>query len=161
MVIGSTIGGWGPRLSEVGEWLADYRSYRRLGPLWRALVKVAPDVIPPRDMASLIIGQKRYRRIIEIRDLILTLRPYCDPAVAAGLAAAEPSPAEMAAVIASAIRARREGRRPTGDLSIAMPAEPGADLATESHWLEAVSAALSRARAIPTERPTATILKDG
>lgn len=152
LVIGSTIGGWGPRLSEAAERVADYRSYRKLGPLWRALAEVAPEAIPPQGMANLTIGQKRYRRIIEIRDMILTLRAYRDPTVATDLAttsvAAEESSMAAAAVveatvIASAIRGRREGRLAAGSLDIVMPAQLGADLATESHWLEAVSAAFT------------------
>lgn len=140
LVIGSTIGGWGPRL---GEAFADYRSYRRLGRLWRALAEVAPEAIPAQDMTGLTIGQKRYRRIIEIRDMILILRPYRDPAIAASAVAEGVSPAAReAAVIASAIRARREGRLPAGGPETVMPAPLGADLATESRWLEAVSAAL-------------------
>lgn len=166
LVIGSTIGGWGPRFGELRDRLADYRSYRRLGPLWRALVEVAPDVIPPQDMASLTIGEKRYRRVIEIRDLILTLRPYRDSAAAAAsTAAAESSLAEMAVVeatvIADAIRARRAGRRPAGSPEIAMPPPLGADLATESHWLEAVSAALPKALATPVQRPAAMTTEEG
>lgn len=162
LVIGSTIGGWGPRLTEAAERLADYRSYRKLGPLWRALAEVAPEAIPPQDMASLTIGQKRYRRVIEIRDMILTLRAYRDPAIATDVAATSAATEESslaaaaaveATVIASAIRARREGRLATSDPDIAIPPQLGADLATESHWLEAVSAALVRSIAAPTARP--------
>lgn len=169
LVIGSTIGGWGPRLTEAAERLADYRSYRKLGPLWRALAEVAPEAIPSPDMASLTIGQKRYRRVIEIRDMILTLRAYRDPAiatdVAATSAAAEESSLATAAameatVIASAIRARSEGRLATGSPDIAMPAQLGADLATESQWLEAVSAALTRSVTAPTVRPQVAFTED-
>lgn len=145
LVIGSTIGGWGPRLRE---WFADYRSYRKLGPLWRALAEVAPEAIPPPDMASLTIGQKRYRRVIEIRDMILTLRAYRDSALttapaAAGESSLVASAATEATVIASAIRARREGRPTTGGADIAMPPQLGTNLATESRWLEAVSTAFT------------------
>jgi hypothetical protein len=166
LVIGSTIGGWGPRLTEAAERLADYRSYRKLGPLWRALAEVAPEVIPPQDMASLTIGQKRYRRVIEIRDMILTLRAYRDPAVAtdATLAAAGESSLAAAAmeatVIASAIRGRHEGRLAADGPDIAIPAQLGADLATESHWLEAVSAALTRSVTVPAGRPHIAATED-
>lgn len=168
LVIGSTIGGWGPWFSELWDRLEDYRSYRRLGPLWRALVDVAPDVIPPQDMASLTIGQKRYRRIIEIRDLILTLRAYRDPTIATvatnaalpGSSLAKMAAAE-AAVLASAIRARRSGQRPSGSPDSVTPPQLGADLMTESRWLEAVSAALPRALAAPAQRPAAMTTKDG
>ena len=146
LVIGSTIGGWGPRLERGWEWWADYRSYRRLGSLWGALAEVAPEAIPPQDMASLTIGQKRYRRVIEIRDMILTLRAYRDPALGATVAVADGESslaAAEAAVIVGAIRARREGRSAGGGADIAMPSQLGTDLATESRWLEAVSAAFT------------------
>ncbi|MBV9142516.1 MAG: hypothetical protein JO115_16665 [Pseudonocardiales bacterium] len=152
LLIGSTIGGWGPRLSEGRERLADYRSYRKLGPLWRALAEVVPEAIFPQDIASLTIGQKRYRRIIEIRDMILTLQAYRDPTLATtSVAAGESSlPAAEATMIIYAIRAQREGRLAAGSPDIAMPPQLGADLATESHWLEAVSAALTTVIATPS-----------
>ncbi|MGH3869292.1 MAG: MAB_1171c family putative transporter [Pseudonocardiaceae bacterium] len=161
LVIGSTIGGWGPRLSEARERLADYRSYRKLGPLWRALAEVAPEAIPPQDMASLTIGQKRYRRIIEIRDMILTLRAYRDTTLATDVAATSVAAGESslaaaaameATVIARAIQARREGRLAAGSPDIAMPPQLGANLATESHWLEAVSVVLTTVIATPAVR---------
>jgi hypothetical protein len=168
LVIGLTIGGWGPRLSEGRERLADYRSYRKLEPLWRALAEVAPEAIPPQDMTSLTIGQKRYRRIIEIRDMILTLRTYRDPAlvtnaailVAAGESSLAAAATAEATVIAHAIQARREGRLPASGPNIAMPPQPGADLVKESHWLEAVSAALTTLVTTPTAGITTTSPED-
>lgn len=169
LVIGSTIGGWGPRLSEAAERLADYRSYRKLGPLWRALAEVAPEAIPPPDMASLTIGQKRYRRIIEIRDMILTLRAYRDPTIATDVAITSAvieesllvaAAATEATVIACAIRARREGRLTASGPDITMPPQLGADLATESHWLEAVSAALTTSVTAPPGRPRIASTQD-
>jgi Family of unknown function (DUF6545) len=149
LVIGSTIGGWGLRLERAWEWWADYRSYRRLGPLWGALAEVAPEAIPPQDMANLTIGQRRYRRVIEIRDMILTLRAYRDPALGATVAAGggdSSLAAAEAAVIASAIQARRAGRPTTGGADTTVPSQLGTDLATESRWLEAVSAAFTTVR---------------
>jgi hypothetical protein len=154
-IIGLTIVGWGPHLSECRERLADYHSYRKLGPLWRALAEVAPEAIPSQNMVGLTIGQKRYRRIIEIRDMILILRPYRDPVLVTGAAAAAKSSLAAAAaaeaiVIAAAIQARREGRLNAGSPDIAMPAQLEADLATEAHWLEAVAAALTTSVTTPT-----------
>ncbi len=98
--------------------------------------------------------------------MILTLRAYRDPTVATDLATtsvtAEKSSmaaasAAEATVIASAIRGRREGRLAAGSVDLAMPAQLGADLATESHWLEAVSAAFAalattvRPHIVPTQ----------
>ncbi len=100
--------------------------------------------------------------------MILTLRAYRDPALATDVtvtsAAAEESSLATAAameatVIASAIQARREGRLATSSPDIAMPVQLGADLATESHWLEAVSAALTRS-VTPTARQQVASTED-
>jgi len=156
LIIGFTIDGWGPLLNEGRQRLVDYRSYRKLGPLWRALAEVAPEAIFLPDTAILTIGQKRYRRIIEIRDMILILRAYRDPTLATAMVAARESSRATAeaTMIVHAIRARREGRLAAGDPDIAIPPQLEADLATESHrfeaklakeshWLEEVSAALT------------------
>jgi hypothetical protein len=98
---------------------------------------------------NLTIGQKRYRRVIEIRDMILTLRAYRDPALGATVAAGggdSSLAAAEAAVIASAIQARRAGRPTTGGAGTTVPSQLGTDLATESRWLEAVSAAFTTVR---------------
>ena len=126
-------------------------------------------MIPPRDTANPTIGEKRYRRIIEIHDMLLTLRTYRDPAIAAPASStmsAESTLAELAAVeatvIAAAIQARREGRpQPPGSLDPAMPAQLGPDLATASAWLEAVSAALPRVHTSPATLPSTATIKDG
>ncbi|MGB6161499.1 MAG: MAB_1171c family putative transporter [Pseudonocardiaceae bacterium] len=165
VVIGATIGGWGPCLSKGRERLADYRSYRKLGPLWRALAEVAPEAILAQGMTRMTIGQKRYRRIIEIQDMLLILRPYRGPTLATDVAATsgESSLAVAATaeamVIDRAIRARREGRLPAGG-SDAMPAQLGTGLAAESDWLEAVSAALTTVVTTPTVRMAIASPKD-
>lgn len=165
LVIGLTSGGWGPCLSKVRERLADYRSYRKLGPLWRALAEVAPEAILAQGMASMTIGQKRYRRIIEIQDMLLILRPYRSPTLPTDVAATsgESSLAVAATaeamVIDRAIRARREGRLPAGGPN-AIPAQLGTGLAAESDWLEAVSAALTTVVTTPTVRMVIASPKD-
>lgn len=134
-------------------WLGRYRQYRRLGPLWRALYLDDPAIAldPPAVPDILVLGRLRlhlYRRVIEIRDGLLALRPYRDPRVAAaareratraGLRGARLDAAVEAAVIAAALLAKAEGR-PSG---AADPAEVtgGDDLAGETAFLGLVARA--------------------
>ncbi len=145
-------------------WLGRYRRYRQLGPLWRALYRADPAIAldPPSVPDFLAVGRLRlrlYRRVIEIRDGLLALRPYRDPAVAAtardratraGLTGPGHDAAVEAAVVAAALRAREEGRTPRDD------GEPevagGEDLAAETAFLGLVARAY---RTLPRETPAA------
>ncbi|GAB1510456.1 MAB_1171c family putative transporter [Actinophytocola sp. KF-1] len=141
-------------------WLGRYRRFLRLGPLWRALYRADPAIAldPPSVPDFLVLGRLRlrlYRRVIEIRDGLLALRPYRDPAVAAtardratraGLTGPEHDAAVEAAVVAAALRARAEGRTPRGDGETAVTG--GADLAGETEFLGRVARAY---RTLPRE----------
>jgi hypothetical protein len=71
----------GPRLSAMRQWLRDYRTYRRLYPLWRTLYQEVPevalkpsptwlsDVLRLRDVSFWL-----HRRIIEVHDALRALR---------------------------------------------------------------------------------------
>ena len=147
--------------SAVG-WLGRYRRYRQLGPLWRALYRADPAIAldPPTVPDLLVFARLRlrlYRRVIEIRDGLLALRPYRDPAVAAtardsasraGLTGPGHAAAVEAAVVAAALRARAEGRAPRGDDDTAVAG--GADLAAETAFLGLVARAY---RVLPGETP--------
>ncbi|WP_461029518.1 MAB_1171c family putative transporter, partial [Streptomyces sparsus] len=85
-VFGWTVPSWGPQLSRAGRWWADYRAYRRLAPLWWALYRASPGIAlaePPSRLAELLpprdLEYRLYRRVIEIRDGQLALRPWLDP----------------------------------------------------------------------------------
>lgn len=143
----------GAVLPAVVSWLVRHRSYRQLGPLWRALYRADPAIAldPPTLPDLLVLARLRlrlYRRVIEIRDGLLALRPYRDPDVAAtardratraGLDGARRDAAVEAAVVDAALRARAEGRAPaaTGDTVVA----GGADLAAETAFLGLVACA--------------------
>ena len=63
-----------------GLWLA----YWRLRPLWAALLQAVPDVeLPAERGAGVGIRWRLLRRVIEIRDAELALRPYWRADVAA------------------------------------------------------------------------------
>jgi hypothetical protein len=156
MVVGSTMPAWGPRVGLPGlwRWAGRYRAHRRLYPLWRDLVRATPDIalLPPRSpLADALtvrdLGFRLYRRVIEIRDGALALRPHLDPALAeqaraachaAGLSDDATRAVVEAACPAAALDARRrhEAANPT---SPTLGSAGGADLATEVALLERVA----------------------
>jgi hypothetical protein len=93
LLIVAVLGVTGGDLGTPRRWLAQYRSYRRLYPLWHLLRTTTPPIAltalfsPPRsatgDAARLgRITLRRLRRVVEIRDGMLALRPFCDPQTA-------------------------------------------------------------------------------
>jgi len=146
----------GAALPAVLGWCTRYRQYRRLGPLWRALYRADPAIAldPPAVPDFLALHRLRlrlYRRVIEIRDGLLALRPYRDADVAAaaadrarraGLAGLHHEAAVEAATIAAALRARAAG--PPPDTAAEPEVTGGADLAAETAFLGLVARAYER-----------------
>ena len=158
VAVGLTIPAWGPRLGAALSWLRRYRDYHRLRPLWMALYQASPEIAlePPADRPDRWqlrdLDFRLVRRVMEIRDGRLALRPYLDQATAeetaltlrrTGLADLDLAAAVEAASIVAAIRAKREGR-PATDPG---PAEVtgGEDLSSEAAWLGRVARALPAA----------------
>ncbi|MEV8531736.1 MAB_1171c family putative transporter [Streptomyces sp. NPDC051211] len=90
------------------------RTFVRLGPLWRALRRAAPAVVPSLPVPWWEIDLRLTRRVAEVQDGRLALRPYRDAAVAedasvraraAGLSGEAAAAAVEAAVLAAAIAA--------------------------------------------------------
>ncbi|MFD4671464.1 MAB_1171c family putative transporter [Lentzea sp. NPDC058450] len=126
-------------LDHLAHWWRVDRSYRRLDPLWRALHDEFPGLAldaPTRHAGFRHPEHALYRRIIEIWDGRLRLRPHLDPAAVPGGSAAE------AALIADGLRRRREGVPVTDGRAAAdnRPDDPDAELG----WLIEVSRALPR-----------------
>ena len=137
----------GAALPPLLTWRNRHRRYRQLGPLWRALYRADPAIAldPPTMPDFLVFGRLRhrlYRRVIEIRDGLLALRPYRDPDIAAaardkatqtGLHGQHRDAAVEAAVIAAALHAKTAGLPPRAadDTTIA----GGNDLADETAFL--------------------------
>jgi hypothetical protein len=159
LVAGLTAPGWGPRLADAGAWVRRYHSHRQLYPLWRELYRAVPQIAlipapagnwPARDLAF-----RLYRRVIEIRDGQLALRPYYDGAVArtarrlgaaAGLDGAALDATVAAAVIAAALRAMagdEAGRPRPPDPDGAADTPGGKDLSGELAWLVPVARAFA------------------
>ncbi|GIM95391.1 MAB_1171c family putative transporter [Paractinoplanes toevensis] len=128
-----------------------YWSLLVLRPLWKAMRDAFPEVIlftPRRAVFELAgvddVHLRLYRRVIEIRDGMLALRPYLpEPPPAA----ADPAQSEAAA-ISQALRRRAEGA-PPNDHEKAF-AEVGPEMADEVAWLSRVSRAFSDPARTPT-----------
>lgn len=137
---------------------AAYRAwcaYRALTPLWTTLVREVPEVaLPDADFGD-GIDYALYRRVIEIRDAQLALRPYIPPdlpgrvAEAARAANLEPHQAARlveATELAAAIIAHQAGHRYETNA-----ARPGilrqrtpADLHVEARWLASLTNMMRR-----------------
>ncbi|WP_329151625.1 hypothetical protein OIU91_30460 [Streptomyces sp. NBC_01456] len=83
IVGGLTMPSWGPRLSPLGTWWNNYRIYRSLAPLWIAMCQELPEIVLRSPTSTLSnLNYRLYRRVIEIRDSQIALRPYMNPEIA-------------------------------------------------------------------------------
>jgi hypothetical protein len=160
LCIGLTIPAWGPRLSTPRWWVDRYRSYRELHPLWLALYRATPEIalVPPtaawRDKLTIRdLDFRLYRRVIEIRDGRLALRPHFVPDVAAtarrlgeaaGLSGDDLQATIDAATLAAALRAKARNEAVTaspagGVLASDHDSATGADLSSEVRWLKRIA----------------------
>jgi hypothetical protein len=154
---GLTIPAWGPRLAAASAWIGKYRAHRELHPLWLALYRTHPAIAlhvrnPLKDpLWTRDLDYRLVRRVVEIRDGQLALRPYLSGAVARnariagerhGLRGARLEAMVEAATLDDAIRAHRQASPAAEPYLRAAPG--GADLAEETAWLVQVARALSR-----------------
>jgi hypothetical protein len=128
---------------------AAYRSLLMLRPLWKAMRDAFPEVIlfSPRraffEMAGVDdVHLRLYRRVIEIRDGLLVIRPY-----RSGSGAGEH---REAAEILAALRAREDGLPP---LSPETTVQGGQDLGSDTEYLCRVADAFREI----SRRPTADV----
>lgn len=136
--------------------IAMRRSLRRLHPLWRALCIAVPYIAlsPATAGRSLLpvpfaTRDQLYRRVMEIRDGLLALRPYAAPEVrahalgqayAAGLAGPAAAAVAEAVWLEVARRAKTAGAAPTPHARAARPVG-GHDFPEEVRWLERIATA--------------------
>jgi hypothetical protein len=133
IIAGVTVTAWFPAVAfGMLQWRM-WSAWWRLRPLWAALVRAVPDVrLPPQPGTRFNARYRLHRRVIEIRDGELALRPHLDGQVAgetadaarsAGLPADRRDATVEAAVIVAALAARQDGvpAHPGGT-----PAEPAA-----------------------------------
>ncbi|MFJ9445997.1 MAB_1171c family putative transporter [Kitasatospora sp. NPDC101235] len=129
VVAGATVGRWGRGLPALRRWLWAHLTYRELARLWHSLYEVFPEIAlrppgrrgpgrPPGDIQFAL-----YRRIIEINDGLLALRPFLEPASEGPGVSTPPDrpdlPAEPDAQAAAIVRAL--GRAGAGPVSAVPP----------------------------------------
>jgi hypothetical protein len=167
MIIGSTMPAWGPvvGIPAAARWLDRYRMLRMLYPLWTDLYRASPEIAlappssPLADALSLRdLNVRLYRRVVEIRDGLLTLRPYVDPRVredagalgrSIGLLGDDLDAVAEAATVAAAIRAKGRGHAMVeGDVVAAAPAD--SDLGAEAAYLTRLSRAYRSSSVVKT-----------
>ncbi|MFC0528191.1 MAB_1171c family putative transporter [Phytohabitans kaempferiae] len=157
VILGLTMPAWGPRLSEFRGWLRRRRQYRQLQPLWADLHRLMPQIAlePPATTPLGDLDRRLYRRVIELYDGSLALRPYLDEAAAGragrigarlGLRADDLAAVMEAARLRGAVHAYAHGEpRATveegGDEPPPGRLDEGADLAQEVARLVRVSRA--------------------
>lgn len=156
ILLGSTLPAWGSRagIPVLYRWACRYRSYRRLYHLWRVLYGVFPDIalLPARPaLADAFTVRdlefRLYRRVVEIRDGLLALRPYVDPDVTSraaelcrtsGLSTEQTQVVMEAASLAGALKARRRGEAVNRDC-LSFGSGGGADVGSEVAALEGIA----------------------
>lgn len=159
-VLGLSAPSLGPHISAARFWLAQYRAYQRLYPLWAALWREMPDITLTPPSSALVdrlapgdLGFRLYRKAVEIRDGQRALGPWRSPAAAvearrlgyaAGLRGAELEAAVEAAVLGFALRARKAGRPGGRAGEGGLPAHGGHELSTELDWLIQVARAFAK-----------------
>ncbi|MCC2280852.1 hypothetical protein LKL35_36610 [Streptomyces sp. ET3-23] len=116
IIVGFTLPLLANRLST---FTSDLQTYRILAPLWKTLSAATPGIASSIPIPWWAIRLKLTRRIAEIHDGFLALRPYRDPAIArrasdatrqAGLVGEQAEAVVEAAVLAAAVIAK--GRHP-------------------------------------------------
>jgi hypothetical protein len=166
--IGATMPTWGPRIgvTRLCGWVSQYRSLRRLYSLWIALRRSCPEIALLPAPSSLVdvwdvrdVKFRLYRRVIEIRDGILALRPYGDPMVVAAAAQScreeklgtdetEAVVEAVGIVVGQCAKERGEGR--VGELDGAKGG--GNDLDQETAYLGRVARAYARSTVVRATR---------
>jgi hypothetical protein len=165
--IGSTLPEWGHRagVPALYNWVSSYRSLRRLYPLWRALHEATPEIalMAPVSRLEDVLGLREinfrlYRRVVEIRDGALALRPYrafWAERLARHLCEWNRVPTEdaplvvEAASLAAAIELKRLNKRiaPSACEPLTM-GQGGADLASEVVILERLAHHFRRSKVV-------------
>jgi hypothetical protein len=164
LVLAPTTGAWRPTLGDLPARERIHRATRRLTPLWQLVTNAFPHVqldAPPLSRAARS-EYRLYRRVLEIRDAQLALRPYIPPEASAQALAAsrernlDPLAADVlleAMELAAALNAYRTGQPPHPEFDNAIPAKHSPvppDLLAEAQWLTKVASTLHYA---PDARP--------
>ncbi|MGF1425603.1 MAB_1171c family putative transporter [Kitasatospora sp. LaBMicrA B282] len=168
---GATATAWAGHL---GTWAGRVRAWhyhRRLAPLWRAMRAVLPEIEFAVAAGEADRGGRLslrgaqfalYRRVIEIRDGQLALRPYLHPRIphwvteftgANDTGAPQRAAVVEAATIAAALEAARAGHRfSTGEDVGWVPYPVSADIGREAAWLIRVAGAFTGSAVVARTR---------
>lgn len=164
MIIGLTLPTWGPSVGATANWARRIRAWRRLRPLWRSIAAVQPDLVLDEQAhrwstALRDVDYALHRRITEIRDGRLALRPFIDVRVAelaerlaaeAGLTPRSRAVVIEAAMLAAGIRAARTGD-PVARPDYTPPHSPDdGGYREEIEWLTKVAEAYGRSAIVTT-----------
>ncbi|MDX3193939.1 hypothetical protein PV458_36550 [Streptomyces sp. MN03-5084-2B] len=165
-LVGLTVPGWGPRLAALGRWTSRHRAYRRLFPLWRAMIAGYPEISIELDepwLSRVLKGRlgrtwaerwaphvsdldiRLHLRVVQIWDARRALLAYCDPA---DYRAALPQGADRAeaAMLTAALHRRRDGLPAVRAAAADLPAGvETTDLAANVRWLQQVARRLDSA----------------
>ena len=150
-LIGATLTAWGEGITAPLRWWRARRGLRRIDPLWAALRAALPQIALETGRGASLRGPEfaLYRRVIEIRDAQLALRPYAHPD-AARWAGPGADPATMeAAVLAAALVGHAHGRRYGAEHPFQ---DVDASLTSESAWLARVARQYVHAEAVARVR---------
>jgi hypothetical protein len=136
----------------VGEWMHTYRMHWQLRPLWSALIASSPGLALERPAAGLVdslrvrdLHLRLYRRVIEIRDAQMVLRPFLshqvrESASAAALSLSLEGLEADAFVEARQLEAALASTEPASEPDSLRPLQEGS-LRSEAEWLVAVAGA--------------------
>lgn len=170
VLAGTTVFFWGSQvgLSSISTRYRAYRSYRRLFPLWKALYEVTPSIAlypPSTPLLDALtfhdLDFRLHRRVIEISDGWLAVRPYVDARLASqaraaaqgqGLVGLDLAAAEEAAILAAGVAAKASGVQSGGrnsdhDLAMHQPID-------ELAWLVRIATAYQGTGQKPFRVPT-------
>lgn len=154
MIGGSIIATWAGRAETPLQWYRDFRAWRSLAPLWRALNDALPGIA--LDSPDAVTGTphgpnswayRLYRRVTEIRDAQLALRPYMDSTLRDAIADQSRRAGQDTRTAAAAGEAAMLGdaiRRKAADTPASSPPEA---LAGESQFADDVAWLMSVSRA--------------
>lgn len=142
----------GERLTRMAGWIARYRAYRELFPLWDALSTATPDIVPDVHIPRWHFELRLTRRLAEINDGRLVLRSHIHPQVGeaalrlgrgAGLTGLELQAVIEAARLKAAVTAKAANREFALQAVADTDTLGGIDGLSELVWLSKVSQAFS------------------
>jgi hypothetical protein len=163
VVAGATLPTWGSALVMMWHYYRSRRAFQALEPLWNRLHEAFPQImLPEHDGARRDLAFRLYRRVIEIDDGRLLLRPYMSPHVSTAITEA----ARARGLDGDNLRATIDAAKITAALRVCNGETPvpvassqefvtgaaGSDISHEAAWL----AKISRAYVTPFVRELAS-----